>query len=899
MLLRTKLFRPSPPQDYVVRPRLVEALNDGLGRPLTLICAPAGYGKTSLASAFLATCPLPSAWVSLDEGDNDLRLFLEYVLAAIDSACPQAVRGTQLLLAGAVLPPVAVIANSLISELAELQQPLILALDDVQDIRDPDVMYLLDALLGQPLPGLHVMLLTRREPPLPWAKLRMRGQVTDIRSQDLRFSAQEAAAFLQHAIDMPLSEEAIGALVEDTEGWPAGLRLATLTLRHGGDDIDRRIATLHAENRHVTAYLVDEVLSRVPSDIAQFLIRTSILDRLCGPLCDTVTGVQGMPSRGPAHLAWLASANLFITSLDEEGLWYRYHHLFQVLLQRELARQLDAKAIDNLHRRASAWYASQGDIEAALQHAVAGHDSVTAAQLVADHRHHLLNTERRPRLERWLRLLANSDMAQHPDLLLAQAWIALLGRADSQTVLALVDQAQALVDQTGDQGARARQLQGEIDTLRCIEKGFAANDPHGVVMVATRALAAMPLEWTMARTEAWLHLALAHLMLGELDQSHAVLAEANWEAAAAGGAPQARRVGAGCFIHWMAADLTRMLQTAHQTVTTARASNQQRESLGWGHYFLACGHYLRNDLAAAEFHANAVLDQRYACHRIAVTQSAIVLASIHQARGLPEDARQALYQVNDYLVEMRSEALLPLVQAYRAELAARQGDTDSASVWAATFGPLIPSNIMAFFYAPQLTLPKVLLAINTPESRQQATDALARLHTFVTQTHNTRFTIDVLALQARLHQAEGNEPAALQALQRAVALAKPGGLIRVFVDLGRDMAALLQRLARRESGSEYIAHILRAFPAFPPPFSSPTRPAPQATLIEPLTWREQEVLALLAQRLSGKEIAQRLTLSEATVKRHCANIYQKLAVSGRREAVSAAVGLGLLPKQSG
>jgi LuxR family maltose regulon positive regulatory protein len=899
MLLRTKLFRPAPPQDFVVRPRLVEALNEGLGRPLTLICAPAGYGKTSLASAFLATCPLPSAWVSLDEGDNDLRLFLEYVLAAIDSACPRAVHGTQLLLASAVLPRVAVIANSLVNELAELQQPLILTLDDVHDIRDPDVVHLLDALVGQPLPGLHVMLLTRREPPLPWAKLRMRGQVSDIRSRDLRFSAQEAAAFLQHAIDMPLSEEAIGALVEDTEGWPAGLRLATLTLRHGGDDIDRRIASLHAENRHITAYLLDEVLSRVPSDIAQFLIRTSILDRLCGPLCDAVTGVEGAPSRGPAHLAWLASANMFITSLDQEGLWYRYHHLFRVLLQRELARQLDAKEIDDLHRRASAWYASQGDIDEALRHAVAGHDSVTAGQLVAEHRHHLLNTERRPRLERWLRLLASSDIAQHPDLLLAEAWIALLGRAESQTVLALVDQAQTLVDQTGGQEARARPLQGEIDTLRCIEKGFAANDPPGVVMLATRALAAMPLAWTMARTEAWLHLALAHLMLGELDRSRTVLAEANREAAAARGAPRARRAAAGCFIHWMAADLTSMLQTAHQTVTAGQATDQQRESLGWGHYFLACGHYLRNDLAAAEFHANTVLDQRYACHRIAATQSAIVLAAIDRARCDDDGARQGLDRASAFLLEIDSPALLPVVQAYGAELAAGQGDLDAAGAWAATVGPRVPLSAMAFFYAPQLTLPKVLLAINTPESRQQAAAALARLHTFVTQTHNTRFTIDVLALQALLHQAQGNEPAALQALQQAVALAKPGGLVRVFVDLGRDMATLLQRLAHRESGSEYIAQVLRAFPAFPPPFSSPTRPAPQAALIEPLTWREQEVLELLAQRLSGKEIAQRLVISEATAKRHCANIYQKLAVSGRREAVAAAQALGILPGRPG
>jgi LuxR family transcriptional regulator, maltose regulon positive regulatory protein len=909
MLRQTKFDHPSIPQDLVARPRLTDTLDQGLSRPLTLICAPAGYGKTILASSFLETCSLPSVWLSLDENDNDLRLFLDYLLAAIDSAFPDSLRGTKVILAGANLPPVSVIADSLINELAGLGRPFVLVLDDLHEIHDPDIYRLLDALLQHPLQGFHLMFLTRREPALGLGKLRARDQVTEIRSHDLRFSMEETAVFMDRAIDGVLRDDALQALTERTEGWAAGLRLAALTLRYGGD-VDHQVARSHAENRYVTDYLVSEVLAHVPPEIRDFLIKTSVLSRLCGPLCDAVTQSEALPPHGQPHLEWLENANLFTMSLDEQRHWFRYHHLFHVLLQKELARQLTAEEVRVLHRRASAWYASQGDVEEGLRHALAGQDTLGAMQLVAEHRHHLLNTEQRPRLERWLRLFSGTDGLQHPDLVLARAWLALPGRANSRTVLELVEQAQALVYQMTGQAEHASQLQGEIDTLRSIEKGFAASDPQGVITLATRALETMPRQWYTVRSSAWLHLAAAYQMSGQLDRSYTVLAEGQQEDTAQIDSPRMRIEGSSAFIHWIAADLPGLLQTAQRMVAFSQAANLH-ESLSWGHYFLAAATYQLDDLAAAEVHARVVQAQRYASDPIAVAQSAFVLAAIHQARGLPEKARLVLDRVNDFLVETRSEALLPLVRAFGAELAARQGDIDTAGRWAATVGPLVPFGVMAFFYAPQLTLPKVLLAMNTPASRQQAAAALARLHAFVTGTHNTRFTIEVLAMQALLHHAEGNEPAALQALEQAVALAQPGGFVRVFVDLGPAMAGLLEQLAGRGIAPGYVEQILHAFSSFHSarsslPISSSsshslipsTRPAPQANLIEPLTWRELEVLALLAQRLSAKEIAQCLVISEATAKKHCANIFQKLAVNNRRQAVTAAIDLGLLPAQS-
>lgn len=281
------------------------------------------------------------------------------------------------------------------------------------------------------------------------------------------------------------------------------MRLAALALRYGGD-IDHHVAGLHAENRYVMDYLASEVLSRVPPEIDDLLVKTSILDRLCGPLCDAVMDPDSVAHRGQANLQWLEEMNLFTMPLDEQELWYRYHHLFREILRSRLAHKLDAAEIETLHIRASAWYASQGSIEPALRHAMAGQDTLRAVQLVAQHRHALLNTEQRPQLERWLRLFPATTLAQHPELLLSKAWIAELGRADSRTVLDAVDQAQMLVDQMTGQSEHARPLQGEIDTLRSIEKSFAANDPQGVITLTTRALETMPQEWYMARVEAWL-----------------------------------------------------------------------------------------------------------------------------------------------------------------------------------------------------------------------------------------------------------------------------------------------------------------------------------------------------------------------------------------------------------
>jgi LuxR family maltose regulon positive regulatory protein len=920
-LLSTKLHRPRVTADLVHRPRLKKLLNDGLDRPLILVAAPAGFGKSTLVSAWLAgnddrrtmndeartagssgippssfiVPRFPHAWISLDETDNDLGMFLGYVVAAVQTLFPDALPETQSLLTGMRLPAVGVVARSLLNELDNLGRDFILVLDDYHLIRAQPVHELLGLLLRHAPQALHLVISTRLEPQLPLGVMRARHQVAEIRAQDLRFSTAEIAAFAERAQEAPLAEDALAVLAEKTEGWAAGLRFAILTLRHGGD-VDSQLAQLQADNRYVIGYLLSEVLSQLPPAIRSFLLKTAILDQVCGPLGEAVIGPDDPECRPQEFLAWLEQAAMFTVALDARGEWYRYHQLFQELLRDQLARQVRADEIATLHARANAWYARQGALEKALQHALLGNDTSAAVRLLAEQRHALMDSEQWQLHERLLRMFTAETIAEHPDLILMEAWVASLGWSDSARILELLDRAESLLVQMPDRPEPAVRLRGEIDSLRSVVAYEAASDPATVLALARRALATTPSAWYVVRAVAWLRLAAAHQMAGRLDQAYAALAEGQLEDVAQNGAVRARVAGSRCFIEWMAGDLHALPQGAAHMLAVGE-TYQRRESLGWAHYFLGCAAYQHNDLAAAEAHVRVVEEIRYLGRPLVHLQSAFIDASIHQARGQSGEAQRKIELAFDFLAETRSERLLPLAQAFQAELAVRQGDAGAARHWATTIGPYLPLTAMPFFYAPQLTLPKVLLAQDTPASREQAAAALDRLHAFVTATHNTRFTIEVLALQALLHDAQGDEQAALARLQQALVLAEPGGFIRLFADLGPRLASLLSRLRQTGVLPGYTGQILQACSE-----SAPAAPHPPATaaslglmeLVEPLTDRELEVLALLAQRLTAKEIAQTLVISPLTVKRHASNIYSKLQVNGRREAIAKAASLGLL-----
>ncbi len=514
-LLLTKLNRPPVVQDRIDRPRLTAMLDRGLAGPLTLVSGSAGFGKTTLVSAWIDSLsasdrrasdrlPTPAAWLSLDEDDSDLELFLRYFVAAIRTVCPAACADTLALLQALRAPEQAPLLITLSNELEQLPVRLVLVLDDYQAIRGEAVHDFLGELIRHWPQRLHLVLISRSNPPLPLALLRAQGQVTVVHMHDLRFTPEESAAFLNNALAAPLSPAAVALLDQHIEGWIAGLRLASLSLRDAAD-VESEVAGLSGGNVEIADYLMEQVVSRQPRAIVNFLLVTSILNRFCAPLCERV--VRAVASSNGAWrnardcIQWLERTNLFVVPLDNNREWYRYHHFFQTLLQRRAFAEVGPEQVSELHRAASAWFAEQGLIEEALQHALAIKDLDLAARLMAGGFCAVLNREDRFTLERWLRLLPEDFIKRSPWLLMMEAW-ALQFSWQLSAVAKLLGQIEALLDEGGEAAARAGDvpdpaaLRGLIAGLRgagsiyCQERCSPRHSPlRGSAKAAARTVA--------------------------------------------------------------------------------------------------------------------------------------------------------------------------------------------------------------------------------------------------------------------------------------------------------------------------------------------------------------------------------------------------------------------------
>jgi len=419
-IAKGKLHRPPVDRDHVHRPRLLEQLDLHRHKPLTLVSAPAGYGKSVLVSCWLASCDIPSAWLSLDKNDSNLRLFISYFIAAVETLFPGACRNTQGMLKAADLPPIRALASSLLNELYRIEQAFILVLDDFHLIKETAVHHLLANLLKHPSQSLHLVIVGRKDPPLPISTLRAKSVVAEIRTRNLCFTLAETTTFLNQLLGFQIDAATAIALEKKTEGWVIGLRLAVIFMQHRGD-IDPKLLEAQVGAQYVMEYLFNEVFSQLPPEICQYLLDSAILDRFCGPLCEAV-GASGEIG-GWEFIARLKKENLFLVPLDPENRWFRFHHLFQKLLSNQLRRHRSAEEIKTLHAQASAWFAENGLIEEALKHALAAADVKTAGSLVARFGHDLMNGQQWPCLERWLDMLPRERVEQDPQLLLFETWL--------------------------------------------------------------------------------------------------------------------------------------------------------------------------------------------------------------------------------------------------------------------------------------------------------------------------------------------------------------------------------------------------------------------------------------------------------------------------------------------
>ncbi len=520
--INTKLHRPSVDRNHVYRPHLLAQLDKHRDKPLTLVSAPAGYGKSALISSWLETCENPGAWLSLSESDGDLRTFISYFIAAVHKHFPEACQNTQALLENLHLPPLEALGTSLLNELDRIKQPFILVLDDYYLIREIAVHKLIATILKHPPQFFRLVIVGRRDPPLPISSLRAQSQLIEIRTEDLCFSTAETETLLNRLLGIKIDASTVAALAKKTEGWVTGLRLAALSMRQQAD-IDPKLLEPHVDAQFVMEYLFTEVFSRQPPDISRYLLGTAVLDRFCGPLCEAVCGPGAEPfaceMSGWEFIKWLIKENIFVIPLDPEKRWFRYHHLFQKLLINQLNRRSSTEEIKALHAQAGAWLAGDGIIEEALQHYLAAEDIPAAIQLVARHGHNLMNNQQWPDLERLIGMLPRDHVEQDPELLLFKAWhhhVQTSG-CDLQTKIAINRKIEPLTKNLSEKAlALETQIIGHFEALRGHEFWLSA-DGENALKYDLSACDKIPMHHKRARVSAYLFLAGAYQMTGDLE----------------------------------------------------------------------------------------------------------------------------------------------------------------------------------------------------------------------------------------------------------------------------------------------------------------------------------------------------------------------------------------------
>ena len=880
-LLTTKLYLPPLRPTLTPRFRLVQQLEETLPHtPLTLIAAPAGFGKTTLLSEWLSASHHNAAWVSLDDGDNDPTRFFAYCIAALQTIIPELGEGVLAGLQSTPLPPIPILITSLLNEIAAEDESVILVLDDFHSIASETIHEAVLFLVEYAPPNLHLVLTTRTDPPLPLARLRARGQLLEIRAGDLRFTPAEIRAFFEAGTAHQLGADAVALLNEKTEGWAAGLQLTALSLR-GRTDIETFLRDFRGSNRYILNYLVDEVLVAQPETVQHFLLQTAVLHRLCAPLCDVLTG----QTNSHEMLNHLVETNLFIIPLDDIDEWYRYHHLFADVLRHRLQQQAP-ESVSELHQRASRWFEQQGSTEDAIHHALAAENMSRAASLLASISRDLLKYGNIATLQARLDVLPEEIINTIPDLSIAYSWLnAMRGRGQFVRQYAATAE-RALESAPSTEQAR---LRGELAALH-VQIAMNEGDLLRTIELGEQALITIDQGDPNMRGIVALNLGSAYRLTGRMTE-----AETTYQEALRLAQQSASLLQTVYALHNLAAlyeicaDLDRAFDHYQQITQLVEANAGALHTAGLGD--LGMGKVLRerNLLDEAESYLRKAL-QSGRRHRMdgVIVDSCITLALVSMGRRDWQTAQAYLNEAQKVVQHWQQSNTLLRLRTFEARFALLRSDLQAAQRWLNEAGVSVDDQPTDNDSAEQIMLARLLLAQN------QYPQALAYLEGLLHQAEadgRTAKVIETLNLQALAHDALGEADRAHTALNRALRLAQPGGFVRVFLDEDERLIALLRQTASSTGESATFARMILI--SSQQPLSAPGKSS-ASDLVETLTERELEVLQLIASGLTNQEIADRLVLAKSTVKKHIENIFGKLFVNSRTHAVNRAQELGLI-----
>ena len=917
-ILTTKLYMPPPRPDVVRRPNLIERFNQGLRqnpgfeRKLTLISAPAGFGKTNLVSEWAVGCSQPVAWLSLDAGDNDPTRFLAYLVAALQTIMPKIGEGILGILQAlqSQTPPIELMLTNLLNELAAFSDNFILVLDDYHVIETPSLNQALVFLIDHLPPQLHLVIATREDPPFPLARWRARGQLNELRAADLRFTPTESADFLNRVMGLNLSTQNIAALENRTEGWIAGLQLAAISML-GNKDISGFIRDFAGDHRYVMDYLVEEVLQSQPESLRGFLLQTSILDRMNGSLCDALTGKKD----GNARLEALQRGNFFVIPLDDKRHWYRYHHLFSDVLRMHLMAEQPAQ-VPVLHRRASHWFEHNASADNAIRHSLAAGDFARAADLIELVMLEMRRNRQFATLLGWLKQIPDELVRFRPVLSIGYA-LASMSCGEHLAVEPRLRDAERWLDMPA--GLREQPESPSKGMVVVDKKEFRRLPGLIALMRAGQALAQGDMPWTVKYAQRVLDLALDNdpLMLGgaasqlglvawtsgELDAARRMTADGMENVRLAGYISPA--IGAAISL----ADIQITQGRLREAMTTYEralqwATNQGAPVLpGAADMYVGMSDLQRehNDLKTASQH---LLTSQALGELAGLPQNPYrwraAMARIREAQGDFSGALDLLEQAEHLYDGNFSPNVRPLA-ARKTRVWIIQGRLSEALEWARERELSVENELNYLREFDHITLARVLLARHRNEhtdiSISGVIGLLERLLKAAKEGGRNGSVLEILVLKAIAEQAQGDLPAALLALQQALALAEPEAYVRIFLDEGLSMQQLLNEASERKIRPDYTGKLLAAFEAEKQKIedkSDLSLGRPGQLLVEPLSQRELAVLQLIARGLSNREISERLFLALDTVKGHNRLIFGKLQVQRRTEAVARARELGLL-----
>lgn len=937
--LRTKYCVPPQRAAWVPRPRLIARLDAGLERKLILVSAPAGFGKTTLLCEWIRhvrSLESPQAradfaWLSLDEGDNDASRFLSYLARALQPIHPS-IAETELADLRAVQPPaIPGFLNRLINALDERQQAapdgsrLVLVLDDYHLITAEPVhrclVYLLDHLPAR----MHLVVAARADPPLSLARLRARGQVLELRAAELRFSREETCEFLNRIMGLSLSEGDIAALETRTEGWIAGLQMAALALQEenralegeslappSGDRLSAFVAGLTGSNRYIMDYLVEEVLQRQPEEVQDFLLKTSILERMCAPLCAAVLQAGGPESSNATPgaespqpngltacqriLDHLDRANLFVVPLDDQREWYRYHRLFADLLRKRAELAFPGRMAD-LRRQASEWFERHDALEEAIEHALAAQDGKRAAGLVEKAAEGMMVRSEFITLRRWLDQLPEEQIAGRPSLCVFHAWTLFLSNSPLRRVEERLELIQACDESQAFKAAPLRAYMAAFGGL------ISQASSH-----ALRALSGLPEEETFLRSMAYIVLAASELSEGDPEAGYRAFEQAARIGDQTGNLLASVLVLAGLAENDRKQGRLRQAEALYrQAIALAVDSKGKRLPIA-GKALCGLGDLMRewNRLEAAERYLKEGIELLESWGALVIYTGYLALARLKQSQGDLGGAMEIVQKLRRLAAQTKMTLIDDwVVDMAQASLWVVQGELHLVEDWAERRGLLRepdPAHLSVserFAYAHLRKYELIVLA-RLRIAQGQSTAALQLLDSLLPETIKASrlgLRIEIQVLRTLALSSLGRQAQALTALEAALSLAEPAGYVRIFLDEGRPMQRLLSEAHRRNPSSAYAAVLLAAFEGEGAPAASrkarPVSPAALLAEIEPLSERERQVLALLSTRMTVPEMARALCVAESTLRSHVKSIYGKLGVHRRVDAVQRAEELGL------